>query len=194
MALDPRFTQTMDDAVRDPGASQYDVLIQRELLDYSQRLGTTGLPFINWNLIKAMVLVESGGPKNLAWRGRAMQIGNPNDKGYAALVAGEGASEQVMSDSLKKDLKTGNINTPELNIRAGIAYLLVRLARVEPEYSNGGKTVVRKIKSWRPVTLENIAHTYNVGDHHYAEKLRYVLSLLEPRGDFPLPRSDLRFA
>lgn len=56
-----------------------------------------------------------------------MQIGNPGDPGYDALVKREGAAEIIVSDGLERQLPRA-LSDPETNVRAGIAYLTVRLA------------------------------------------------------------------
>jgi len=76
-----------------------------------------------------MVWVESGGPKKTAWNTRPMQIGNPSDPGYGALKKGESAAKIIVDAKLKADIN--KINTPTVNVRIGIAYLISRLAKIE---------------------------------------------------------------
>ena len=128
MTLDPGWTRTVDDGITNAAWDDYDQLIQTEVNDYNQRLATTpGFLKIDWKVFKAVVWVESGGPSSAAWKGRAMQIGNKGDPGYSVVKEGKEAAPLVMSDKLKQDIKAGDINKPELNIRAGIAYALTRL-------------------------------------------------------------------
>jgi len=130
MPLDPRWTQTIDPALTDRRWDEYDALIQKETADHTARLNSTpGFPALDWKVFKAMVWVESGGPSNPAWKARAMQIGNPGDPGYATLRDQKEAAPLVMSDQLKADLKSMNISDPKLNVRAGIAYAMTRLAQ-----------------------------------------------------------------
>jgi hypothetical protein len=132
MTLDPAWTRTVDDGIANPAWDEYDTLIQTEVNDYNQRLATTpGFLKIDWKVFKAVVWVESGGPSQAAWKARAMQIGNKGDPGYSVVKEGKEAAPLVMSDKLKQDIKTGDINKPELNIRAGIAYALTRLVTSE---------------------------------------------------------------
>lgn len=126
--LDSGWTRTMDDGLTNPAWDEYDALIMSEVAEYNQRFaGTTGFVIVDWKIFKAMVWAESGGPSNKAWKTRPMQIGHPLDPGYGALKKGEGAAPVIMSDKLKKEI-TGDIEKPLLNIRAGIAYALMRLA------------------------------------------------------------------
>jgi hypothetical protein len=132
MTLDPAWTRTVDDGIANPAWDEYDTLIQTEVNDYNQRLATTpGFLKIDWKVFKAVVWVESGGPSQAAWKARAMQIGNKGDPGYSVVKEGKEAAPLVMSDKLKQDIKAGDINKPELNIRAGIAYALTRLVTSE---------------------------------------------------------------
>lgn len=57
-----------------------------------------------------------------------MQIGNKGDAGYGVLKNASEGSDLIMSDSLKKTVANGSIDTPELNIKSGIAYLYTRMA------------------------------------------------------------------
>lgn len=126
--LDAGWTRTMDDGLTNAAWDEHDPLIKVEVAEYNKRLaGTPAFVVIDWKIFKAMVWAESGGPSNKAWKTRPMQIGHPLDPGYGALKKQEGAAPVVMSDQLKKDIK-GDIEKPALNIRAGIAYALTRLA------------------------------------------------------------------
>lgn len=128
MALDPKWKATVDDGKTNKEWGEYDATIKAEIEDYNQRLASTpGFSKLDWRLFKAIVWVESGGPKNSAWKKRVMQIGNPGDKGYDVVKNGKEAASIVMSDTLKRDI-LGNIDDPKLNIRAGIAYAVSRLA------------------------------------------------------------------
>jgi hypothetical protein len=132
MTLDPAWTRTVDDGIANPAWDEYDTLIQTEVNDYNQRLATTpGFLKIDWKVFKAVVWVESGGTSQAAWKARAMQIGNKGDPGYSVVKEGKEAAPLVMSDKLKQDITAGDINKPELNIRAGIAYALTRLVTSE---------------------------------------------------------------
>ena len=128
MPLDAKWKQTVDMGIADKAWDEYDALIQAEVDAYQKKFaGTPGFIALDWKLFKAMVWVESGGPSNASWKTRPLQIGNPGDPGYGVLKDGKEAAPLIMLDKLKQDIKTGDINKPELNIRAGIAYALTRL-------------------------------------------------------------------
>lgn len=138
MCLDDRWKKTVEDGISNRAWDAYDLTIQAEVEGYNSRFaGTQGYTLVDWKLIKAMLWSESGGPTNASWMTRPMQIGNKGDKGLAALklglkgFQGSEGTDIIMSAKLKKDLEAGNINTPTLNVRAGIAYIFSRMARSE---------------------------------------------------------------
>lgn len=139
MALDAKWKATVDDGKTNAAWGDHDATIKAEIDDYNVRLATTkGFTKLDWKLFKAVLWVESGGPKNAAWKGRAMQIGNPGDKGLDVVKNGKEAAPLIMSDKLKTDIK-GNIEDPKLNIRAGIAYALTRLAQSDEQSVDDAK-------------------------------------------------------
>lgn len=138
LSSDPRWAKlsegwrrTMNEGIGDPAWDEYDTLIQQETAAYNERLAQTpGFAPLDWKLFKAMVWVESGGAKNPAWKQRAMQIGNPGDPGYATLKKRAEGSDLIMSDELHKAILK-DINDPNTNIKAGMAYLLTRLLQTD---------------------------------------------------------------
>ena len=128
MPYNDAWKRTMDDFAKQSASSDYDALIQKEVSAYNVKfVSSPGFASLNWKLFKAMAWVESGG--SVAWKMRTMQIGNPKDEGYPVLKSGAEASLLIMSEQLARDIKTGNISEPTLNIRAGIAYALNRVVR-----------------------------------------------------------------
>ncbi len=131
MALTEEWKRTFDDALTNPQWDQYDDLIRREIEEYNQRFkATPGFRALDWNLAKAILWVESGGPGNPAWTSRAMRIADRGDPGFHVLRGGQESAPAIISDNLRMAL-SGDINDPRINIRAGIAYLLTRLALSE---------------------------------------------------------------
>jgi LysM domain len=130
MALNSKWKSTIDDAIDNSDWDEYDDLIKREVAGYRTRFSGSNA---DWKLFKAVVWTESGGPDSDTWGKRAMQIGNPGDPAYAVLRGGKEGADIILSDTLKRDLQSGNINDPELNIRAGIGYVYVRLANTRFE-------------------------------------------------------------
>ena len=112
-AFDGHLTAVIKDAAKT-------LHVERLTLTYS------GPPFA---LIKAMIWIESGGPTNAAWNGKAMQIGVPGDPGLTTLRSGGEGARWILPDDVKAHLDAKSINTPEGNIRAGIGYYLAKHAR-----------------------------------------------------------------
>jgi hypothetical protein len=128
MGLSTKWKSTIDDAIANKAWDDYDKLIKAEVDGYQSRFAAMN-PSADWKVFKAIAWTESGGPASAAWKARVMQIGNPGDPAYAVLKKGGEGAEIVLSDPLKRELASGSINEPTLNIKAGIAYVYVRLSR-----------------------------------------------------------------
>jgi hypothetical protein len=112
---------TIDQALNDSRWSEYDCDI-----------GTVGYVQLDWKLIKAMVWTESGGPDTRAWRDNPIQIGNPGDPGLAALFSNNEGPDLIIPRELQGRPTIASARaTPQLNIAAGVAYLLMRLAKYD---------------------------------------------------------------
>jgi len=131
MSLSQKWKDTVDKGMTDKRWDQYDSLIKKEVEKLKIKLTGTTLPSVNWLLIKAMLWVESGGPDNPAWNQRAMQIGNPGDPGLQTLKNGAEGSDLIVDSTLLTAIKGGRTNEPEINIKAGMAYLYTRMAKSE---------------------------------------------------------------
>lgn len=127
MSLSKKWTDTVDRAINDSRWDEYDKLIQDEIAAYDKRFPKTACN-VDWQLIRAMLWSESGGPDNASWKTRPLHIGNPGDKGYDVLKNEKEASGIIMSDTLKYKIKTQSISSPKLNIQAGIAYLYTKMS------------------------------------------------------------------
>lgn len=89
MALDSSWTSTMDDGVTNDEWDKYDAVIKTEIDSYNARfVSSPGFSKLDWQVVKAVVWVESGGPHkwegsklvaNPVWTSRPMQIGNQGD-------------------------------------------------------------------------------------------------------------------
>jgi hypothetical protein len=122
--------ETINGAISDERWQSYDCDIQRAVNQLNRHLTrTAGYRSLDWRLIKAMVWTESGGPNTRAWRDNPIQIGNPGDPGLTALFSGREGGELIIPPELRNRLTIGATKTsPQMNISAGIAYLLMRLA------------------------------------------------------------------
>ena len=129
MPLSEAWKRTVDDGLTNPKWDEFDKVIKAEVDAYNKKFAASpDYKKLDWKLFKAMVWVESGGPTTQAWKARVMQIGNPKDAGFEVLKGGKDGSDLIMSEQLKKDV-IDNINKPSVNVRAGIAYMVTRLAK-----------------------------------------------------------------
>jgi len=130
MALDDEWEATAVAALKDPRSDEYDSTILDELRNYNTRFAaTSGFEKLRLDLFEAVLLTESGGPSNIEWTCRPMQIGNPGDPGYDVLREHQENSDIIMSRALQRDIATKSIDHPILNIRAGLALVLTKAAR-----------------------------------------------------------------
>lgn len=192
MTLDPKWTDTVDDGVTNTDWDAYDSLIQGEVADYNKRLGATPhFATLDWKMFKAMLWVESGGPQAHAWTTRPMQIGNPHDPGLAVVRGGTEGADLIVSDKLKEDLK-GSINQPALNIRAGIAYALTRLALTDIQSVDDPKdTAIRDYTVVKGDSLDRIAHQQG-STIAALQKLNPTVKVLHPGQKISVRKASLR--
>jgi len=151
---------TIDSALTDSRWHEYDCDIQRLVSQFNRHLAdTAGYIRLDWQYIKAMVWTESGGPDSRAWRDNPIQIGNPGDPGLTALFSNNEGGELIMPPDLRGKLTIASTRiSPQMNIGAGIAYLLMRhatygFATVLDEQNNATYDVLVKSGD----TLEKIA-------------------------------------
>lgn len=132
MTLSEAWKRTVEDGVTNKAWDAYDQTIKAEVSAYNTRFAKTpNYKAVEWKLMKAMTWVESGAQSS-DWKTFPMQIGKlPKDAGYSVIKGLKDGADVIMSDALKKDIKDGSINEPKLNVRAGIAYVFVRMAETK---------------------------------------------------------------
>ena len=153
MSISQKWKDTVDRAKTDARWDAYDANIRVEITAYQARLNKVP-NFVSpgFSILKALLWTESGGPDNVSWTTRPMQIGNAGDPAYDVLKAAAEGSKLIMDATLQSELKTGNINTPSVNMRAGIAYLYTRL----------GKYAIRSVRDG--TEKAPMTHTVAAGD------------------------------
>ncbi|KUZ90894.1 peptidoglycan-binding protein [Burkholderia ubonensis] len=119
----------IDRAESDAKWNAWDCEIQIAVSEYNRHLsGTAGYKPLDWHLVKAMIWVETGAESD-KWVSNPIQIGNPGDPGLNALLNGREGGELIVPPAWKEKLTIGAaITMPSHNIRAGIGYLLMRMA------------------------------------------------------------------
>jgi hypothetical protein len=119
-------------AVKDEKWNAWDCEIQKAVNEYNHHLsGTAGYIPLDWQVIKAMLWVETGA-NHPEWNIKPMQIGVEGDPGLRSFLFSDEGGDMILPPSLKGVLTMGSSRAvPEYNIRAGIGYLLMRLANFE---------------------------------------------------------------
>jgi hypothetical protein len=150
---------TIDQSQKDPRWHDYDCDIKRIVREFNQHLsGQGGYRPLDWRLIKAIIWTESGGPDNRSWKRNPMQIGNPGDPGLRALLSGDEGGDLILPPELAKALTESSArSTPQMNIRAGTAYLLMRLARFNTVSVMQVSDSLQTVEARRGDTLSKIA-------------------------------------
>jgi hypothetical protein len=122
----------IDAAAGDPRWDAHDCEIRAAVNEFNRHLsGQAGFVSLDWILIKAMVWVESGAA-HPEWSRKPMQIGVAGDPGLAALLGGKEGGDLILPPTWRKRLTMASARTlPAHNLRAGIGYLLMRLATFE---------------------------------------------------------------
>lgn len=127
-----KWQDTLNKAVDDPAWNAYDCEIRMAVGEFNSHLtGTAGYRQLDWQLIKAMLWTETGAASG-EWKSKPMQIGVPGDPGLRAFLSGTEGGELILPPIWQSRLTVGTVRTiPAHNIRAGIGYLLMRLANFE---------------------------------------------------------------
>jgi hypothetical protein len=127
----------IEKAVKNDKWNFWDCEIQRAVNEYNRHLSDTakdtGYKQLDWKIIKAMIWVETGA-NNSEWDTRPMQIGVNGDPGMKSLLSGEEGGDLILPPNLKEELTEERIQSfAAYNIRAGIGYLLMRMAKFESQ-------------------------------------------------------------
>lgn len=117
----------IDDANADWDA--HDCEIRSSVDEYNRHLDSSpGYVRLDWKIVKTMLWVETGA-KDPQWARRPMQIGNASDPGLPSLLLGNEGGALIIPPSIRRGLSLeGARSDPRQNIRAGIGYLLMRMA------------------------------------------------------------------
>ena len=120
---------------------------------------TPGYTSLDWQLVKAMTWVETGGgvPK---WRSNPIQIGNDGDPGLAALLEGNEGGDLILPPALRGHLTMGLARTvTSYNLRAGIGYLLMKMANFSIKNVVDPRGQIKEVTVQTGDTLGRIART-----------------------------------
>jgi hypothetical protein len=108
----------------------YDCELRAAVIEYNRHLAGSPSYFpLDWKVVKAMLWVETGA-RSPKWRTRPMQIGNDGDPGLQSLLLGNEGGDLIVPPSMRPYLSIDGVKRqPTQNIRAGIGYLLMRMAK-----------------------------------------------------------------
>lgn len=136
----------------------HDLEIKAAVQDYEFHLLSTtpGFPGLDWRLVKAMLWVESGA-RDSEWKIKPMQIGARLDLGLPALLGNiEGGWLIVPPSYLPINESAVKIN-PRDNIRAGIGYLLMKMANFDIQTVMDRDTHIYEVTAMPKDNLDRIA-------------------------------------
>ncbi|WP_198088851.1 LysM domain-containing protein [Variovorax sp. E3] len=136
----------------------YDCELRAAVGEYNRHLASSpGFVPLDWKVVKAMLWVETGA-KNPKWRTRPMQIGNEGDPGLQSLLLGNEGGDLVVPPSMRPYLSIESARQqPAQNIRAGIGYLLMRMANFAFKSVPGPDARVLEITAAPGDSLDRIA-------------------------------------
>lgn len=136
----------------------YDCEVQTTVNAYNMHLaGTPGYLPLDWRIIKAMLWVETGA-KRSQWASRPMQIGNAGDPGLAALLGDKEGGQLIIPPALRLGLSSATASSVStFNIRAGVGYLLMRMANFAHRSVLDADARVYEVSVGNHDTIERIA-------------------------------------
>ncbi|EEA03353.1 Peptidoglycan-binding LysM [Burkholderia sp. H160] len=158
----------------------YDCEIWMIVNQYNRHLsGTAGYRSLDWQLIKAMIWVETGA-ESKKWESNPIQIGNPGDPGLRALLTGNEGGDLIIPPMWKNRLTFGSaITNPSHNIAAGIGYLLMRTANYAIKNVPDVDTTIFEVRVQAGDSIAKIAMT-NGSTIEAIQKLNPSTHLLRP--------------
>ncbi len=186
-----KWKQTIDTALSDSTWDQYDCSIVQYANAFNVHLAPTpGYVSLDWTLIKAMVWTETTGPSNASWSTKPMQIGKPGDPGLQALLGGREGGDLIIPPQYQGTLNLASaIATPQMNICAGIAYLLMRFAKFGFETITSGAVTVYVVKPGD--SFDKIAHN-NGSTVETLQKLNPGVVVLKPKQSVNIQKATQR--
>lgn len=153
--------KSISDAEKNPSWNHWDCEVKNIVTQFNQHLsGTARYVSLDWLLVKAMLWVETGA-QSAEWLTRPMQIGVAGDPGLKALLSGKEGGELILPPSMQLQLTSAAVKSiPTQNIRAGIGYLLMRMAVFENVNTVAEGTAVEEVIVKSGDSLDRIARRH----------------------------------
>ncbi len=124
-----RWKRDLANAHQHAGWNKYDDTVRRTVSAFDQFLcGRAGYIGPRWQLIKAVLWVEGGGPGQTCWNTQPMQIGWLNDPGIIDVLTKPHIGLVTPPDIRRRFGMAAIKEDPEVNIQAGISLLHLKLA------------------------------------------------------------------
>lgn len=170
----------LNTAVANDKWDAYDCEIQMAVNEFNRHLsGTAGYRPLDWQLIKAMLWTETGA-ESAEWKIKPMQIGVPGDPGLTSFLSGKEGGDLILPPNWEGRLTVGSVRAiPAHNIRAGIGYLLMRMANFEHKSVLASDTKFYEIKVSAGDNLEKIAKAQS-STPEILKKLNPTVDMLRP--------------
>jgi hypothetical protein len=107
-----------------------------------------------------MIWTETGAGSP-EWKTKPMQIGVAGDPGMFALLSGSEGADLILPPSTKGRMTAGTIRSiPAHNIRAGVGYLLMKLAYYEHQSIIAKEAAIQEVTVRAGDTMERIAKAH----------------------------------
>lgn len=182
----------IDRAAGDAAWDIHDKEIQAAVAEFNQHLlGTTGYQSLHWHFIKAMIWVESGAGSP-AWKTSPIQIGNPGDPGLSSLLSGQEGGELILPPQVKSTLTPLLATTTAAHsIRAGIGYLLMKLANFTFQNVADADTAIYEVTVKSGDSLDKIARA-NGTTVETLKKLNPKAQVLQPKQVLKYQKSAIK--
>ena len=167
-------------AVGDAQWNTWDCEIQMAVNEYNRHLsGTTGYMRLDWQIIKTMVWVETGA-NSPEWKIKPMQIGVSGDPGLASFLSGNEGGDLILPPAWKRRLTMGSARTIAAhNIRAGVGYLLMRMATFEYRSVLSADSKVHEVTVKPGDSVDKIAKAHD-STTEILKKLNPMATVLRP--------------
>lgn len=179
-------------AVGDAKWNVWDCEIQMAVNEYNRHLsGIAGYRPLDWLLIKAMIWVETGAESKM-WGSNPIQIGNPGDPGLKSLLAGNEGGDLIIPSAWKNRLTLSSATTiPAHNIRAGIGYLLMRMANYSIQSVPDTDNTIHEVKVQTGDSIAKIAKA-NGSTIEIMQRLNPAAHVLKPGQVLKFQKASLK--
>lgn len=170
----------LNKTVGDSKWNTWDCEIQMAVNEYNRHLaGTAGYRSLDWQLIKAMTWTETGA-EHTEWKAKPMQIGVAGDPGLTSFLSGKEGGDFILPPAWKGGLTVGSVSAiPTHNIRAGIGYLLMRMANFDHRSVPAADTKVFEVAVKPGDSLDKIAKAHG-STIELLRKLNPTVNVLRP--------------